>query len=81
MRELIHSLNNLIVKFEGLAKTVDSSSHIPVDVADLKLRVSALEASENQRKGAMGLGAVAMRALPLLAASGIGAAIVKLVGG
>lgn len=72
MRELVHSVNNLLLKFESLAKEVGESSHIPGDVADLKLRVSALEAAENKRSGALNLAGFLTKVVPW---TGLGAGL------
>ena len=64
LRELNHNVNNLAQKFEDLMRTVDRTAHLPAaveenkaDIVALAIRVTALEAIEHQRKGAIGLGA------------------------
>jgi len=63
LRELIHGFNNLSQIVTGLASSVDKSSHMPGEIAELKvrltafeLRLSALEAERHQRDGAIGVG-------------------------
>jgi hypothetical protein len=87
LRELVHTVNNLAQKFEDVARAVDKTSHIPTAVAEnraatvaLEVRVTALEASENQRKGAVKLTEWAIRVVPF-AALGAGFAVAaKVVG-
>jgi hypothetical protein len=71
MREVVHTMNNLAQKFEDLARAFDRSAHLPAaveenkaDIAALALRVTALEAIEHQRRGAVTLGAALLKALP-----------------
>ena len=87
LREVVHTVNNLAQKFEDVARAVDKTSHIPAAVAEnkaatvaLEVRVTALEASENQRKGAVRLTEWAIRVVPF-AALGAGFAVAaKVVG-
>lgn len=87
LREVVHTVNNLAQKFEDVARTVDKTSHIPTAVAEnkaatvaLEVRVTALEAAENQRKGAVRLTEWAIRVVPF-AALGAGFAVAaKVVG-
>lgn len=87
LREVVHTVNNLAQKFEDVARAVDKTSHIPAAVAEnkaatvaLEVRVTALEASENQRKGAVKLTEWAIRVVPF-AALGVGFAVAaKVVG-
>lgn len=80
MRELVHTLNNLVAKFESLAKEVGDGSHIPADVADLKLRVAALEAAENRRSGALNLSSFLFKAVPWASLGGGAVLMLKLLG-
>ncbi|HKR17666.1 hypothetical protein [Rhizorhapis sp.] len=66
LREVNHTLNNLSQKFDSMAVTAAKAQGIPNDIADLKARVAVLEAKENQRTGAVNLGAVLLKS-PLLA--------------
>lgn len=87
LREVVHTVNNLAQKFEDVARAVDKTSHIPAAVAEnkaatvaLEVRVTALEAAENQRKGAVRLTEWAIRVVPF-AALGAGFAVAaKVVG-
>ncbi|GLI99109.1 hypothetical protein Sbs19_29270 [Sphingobium sp. BS19] len=88
LREVVHTVNNLAQKFEDLMRSVDKSAHLPTLVAEnkaelaaLDARVKILEASENRRVGAFGLGGWIMKTLPYLASIGMGGLIVKLIGG
>ncbi|OJY63224.1 MAG: hypothetical protein BGP16_00295 [Sphingobium sp. 66-54] len=88
MRELIHNINNVSQKLEALSQQVAASQSIPADiqalkgeVADLRARVTVLEAQENKRAGALGASSWLFRVIALLAACGAGGAIVKLIGG
>ena len=80
-------MNNLAQKFEDLARTVDRSAHLPAAVdenkakiAALDVRLTALEAIENQRKGAIGLGAALMKAIPWLIPASVFGGVAVLVG-
>jgi len=53
MREVVHGLNNLSGKFDALSREVIGLGPLAADVAALRLKVAALEASEAQRVGAM----------------------------
>lgn len=87
LRELVHQVANLAHKFEDVAKTVDGSKHLPELIADnkaniaaLEARVTALEAIEHQRKGALTLGAALLKAVPWLIPASVGGAVVAIVG-
>lgn len=87
MRELIHNFNNLAQRVEDLIRTVDRTAHLPAaveenkaDIAALGVRVTALEALENQRKGAITLGAALMKTVPYLIPAGVLGAAAVLVG-
>lgn len=87
LREVVHTMNNLAQKFEDLARTVDRSAHLPAAVdenkakiAALDVRLTALEAIENQRKGAIGLGAALMKAIPWLIPASVFGGVAVLVG-
>lgn len=87
LREVVHTVNNLAQKFEDVARAVDKSAHIPDAVVENKtaisalgVRVSALEASENQRKGAVKLTEWAIRVVPFAALGGGFALVAKVVG-
>lgn len=87
LREVVHTMNNLAQKFEDLARTVDRSAHLPAAVEEnksaitaLAVRVTTLEAAENQRKGAITLGSALLKSLPWVVPAGIFAAVVAVVG-
>lgn len=87
LREVVHTVNNLAQKFEDLMRSVDKSAHIPTLVAEnkaalsaLEIRVTALEAQENRRAGAIGLSAWFVKTVPF-AALGAGIAVTgKVIG-
>lgn len=88
MKELIHSVNNSAHLINGLTDKVSKSEGLPDAIKALELkiaahevRITALEASENRRVGAVGLGSWIMKILPHLATLGLGGLIVKLFGG
>lgn len=87
MRELIHNFNNLAQRVEDLIRTVDRTAHLPAaveenkaDIAALGVRVTALEALENQRKGAITLGTALIKIVPWLVPAGVCGAAAVLVG-
>lgn len=87
LREIVHTVNNLAQKFEDLMRSVDQSAHLPglvaenkSSVAALEIRVTALEAAENQRKGAVRLTEWAIRVIPFAALGAGFAAVAKVVG-
>lgn len=87
MREVVHTVNNLAQKFEDLARAVDRSAHLPAaveenkaEISALNARVTALEAIENQRKGALSLGAVLIKTIPWLIPAGVLGGVAALVG-
>lgn len=55
LREVVHSMNNLSTKFDGLTREVVGLGPLAGDIVDLKARVLKLEAEKNQRDGAVGL--------------------------
>lgn len=87
VRELVHSVNNLRQDVGTVFDKMAATQSIPADVLEIKakivaldLRVTALEASENQRKGAIGLSTWIVRTVPF-AAFGAGlAAMAKVMG-
>jgi hypothetical protein len=56
MRELIHNVNNMSMKLDGLTREVVGAQEIPGKVAELDRRVTDLETDKNRRDGAMGFG-------------------------
>jgi predicted RNase H-like nuclease (RuvC/YqgF family) len=65
-REMIHQMNNLSSKLDAIAHEVSKSSHLGGEVEKLKERVTVLEDKENQRTGAVNLGAWLLKT-PLVA--------------
>lgn len=66
LREVVHNLNNVSQKLDAIALKTATNNNIPSEIAELKVRVTALEDSENQRKGAVNLGAWLLKT-PLVA--------------
>lgn len=56
MRELIHNVNNMSMKLDGLTREVVGAQELPAKVADIDRRVTDLETDKNRRDGAMGFG-------------------------
>jgi hypothetical protein len=56
MREVVHTLNNMSMKLDGLSEKVISAQELPSKVAEIDRRVTILETDKNRRDGAMGLG-------------------------
>ena len=59
--EINNVVNNMSQKLDGIYLKVADVAHLAKDVADLKTRVTALEDSENQRKGAVNFGGWLLR--------------------
>lgn len=55
MRELIHNMNNMSAKIDGLGERVIGAAGIPAKVKELEDRVAVLEADKNKRDGASGI--------------------------
>jgi hypothetical protein len=56
MRELIHNVNNMSQKLDGLTEKVIGAQELPAKVEAIERRVTALETDKNRRDGAMGFG-------------------------
>lgn len=63
LREVIHTMNNTAQKIDALTREVVEAKGLPADLAALEVRLgmaearlALLEAAENKRVGAMGLG-------------------------
>ena len=87
LRELNHNVNNLAQKFEDLMRTVDRTAHLPAaveenkaDITALNVRVTALEAIEHQRKGAISLGTALAKVVPWLVPAGFCGIAAALIG-
>lgn len=85
--ELVHSVGNVAMKVEAIAKEVAAlsremavNSSLPKEVENLKARVTALEASENRRAGAITFGAILMRTVPWASLGAGAAAVLKMTG-
>lgn len=55
VRELVHSVNNLNGKFDGLTREVIALGPLAVQIAEIKAKVEALELASNQQAGAKNL--------------------------
>jgi hypothetical protein len=62
MRELVHTINNLSLKFDGLSREVIGLGPLATDIGEMKVRLAAmevrltaLETERNRRDGANGL--------------------------
>ncbi|MGH6613764.1 hypothetical protein [Sphingomonas sp.] len=61
MRELVHTLNTLSAKLDGLTREVVGLGPLTSDIADLKARIAALEAASNRSEGARTLGVMLIK--------------------
>ena len=87
VRELVHSVNNLRQDVGTVFERMAATQSLPADlariageVAALDVRVSALEAAENQRKGAIGISTWIIRTVPFAALGAGAVAMAKVVG-
>lgn len=73
LRELIHNLNNMSAKIDGLTERVVGAAGLPAKVRELEDRIMILEADKNKRDGAMGFGGWLIRSpvIGWLATAGI----------
>jgi len=55
LREVVHSMNTMSAKFDTLSREVVGLSTLATDMAEIKLRVTALETERNRRDGATGI--------------------------
>lgn len=55
LREVVHSMNAMSEKFDRLSREVIGLSTLAADMAELKIRVTALETERNRRDGATGI--------------------------
>jgi hypothetical protein len=60
LRELVHTVNNLSGKFDGLTREVIALGPLAADIGEIKRRIAELEKTGNQQTGA---GAVAKMVL------------------
>jgi hypothetical protein len=56
LRELIHNLNTMSMKIDGLTERVLGAKDLPEKIKALEDRVTLLEADRNRRDGAMSFG-------------------------
>lgn len=61
MREVIHSVNNLSVKVDGLSREVIGLGSLAGEMADMKARIAILEIGNNRRAGAESIAVTIMR--------------------
>lgn len=68
MREMIHSMNNLLVKFDSLSREVAGLGPIAADIIELKasisaaqVRLNALEMEKHRTDGAKNLGGLLLK--------------------
>lgn len=55
VRELVHAMNNLSGKFDGLTREVVKHSVLAEEVGELKVSVAAILAQQNKDAGAKGM--------------------------
>lgn len=55
LREVVHSMNNLTMKFDSLSREVIGLGPLSAEIVDLKARLTGLEAERNRRDGATGI--------------------------
>jgi hypothetical protein len=55
VRELVHSVNNLSTKFDGLTREVIALGPLAVQIAEIKAKVEKLETANLQHTGAKNL--------------------------
>ena len=65
LRELIHNLNNEAMKNTARDEKLSKLESVPGDVADIKVRLTALETDKHRRDGAVGFGSWILRS-PLI---------------
>jgi hypothetical protein len=61
LREVVHSMNNLSSKFDGLTREVVGLGVLAADILDIKARVKVLEDTKNRHDGASGVIGAIMR--------------------
>ena len=61
MRELIHNVNNLAQKVDGLGERVIGAAGLPKRIEDLEARVTMLETEKNKREGASGFAGLLLK--------------------
>lgn len=66
LREVIHNLNNLSMRFDGIGQSVITNRALYADIQDIKERLAVLEAADQRRAGAMSLGVMLLKS-PIIA--------------
>ncbi|QSR18397.1 hypothetical protein [Novosphingobium sp. KA1] len=66
VRQVVDHVATLAGKIDALTASLHQMAHLPAELQALKDRVATLEAAEQQRRGAMGLGSIIIKALPWL---------------
>ncbi|MGY4397319.1 hypothetical protein ACVWZA_002513 [Sphingomonas sp. UYAg733] len=61
LREVVHSVNNLSAKLDGLTREVVGLGPLASDIADLKIRLATLEAANNRSEGARTIGRMLLK--------------------
>lgn len=61
LRELVHSTNNLSGKLDGLTREVIGLGPLAGELADIKARMTKLEAERERRDGAAGVLAMLLK--------------------
>lgn len=64
VRQVVDQFAVLSGKIDALTATLNQMAHIPAEMQALKDRVAALEATEQQRQGAMSFGSILIKAAP-----------------
>lgn len=52
LREVVHSMNNMSAKIDGLSREVIGLGVLATEIADIKSRLIMLETSDHKREGA-----------------------------
>jgi hypothetical protein len=61
LREVVHSMNNLSAKFDGLTREVVGLGVLAADLLDIKARVKVLEETKSRHDGASNVISAIMR--------------------
>lgn len=81
LREVVHSVNGLSARFDGLTREVIGLGPLATDINDLKTRIAALEATKNRDEGARGLGTLLLKSPVIGWLVGFGATVWAVVSG
>lgn len=55
LREVVHSVNNLSMKVDGLSREVIGLGPLAADILDLKIRMKVVEENDSRQAGATGV--------------------------